>query len=68
MVRALVCTRTSTTQVLGRPGLDNEVGSSVVPVHLVSLSLPPPTLLSCLSSFSCLHPFVLSARTFAQSS
>ena len=41
--------------MLGRPGLDNEVGSSVVPVHLVSLSLQPRTLLSCLP----FHVFVL---------
>ena len=33
------------TQVSGRPGFDNEV-SSVVPVHLVSLSSQPHTLLS----------------------
>ena len=42
-------------------------GSLFVPVHLVPFSLQPHTLLSRLSSFSCLHLFVHDARTYGVS-
>ena len=57
------------TQVLGRPGLDNEVGFIGCPCALgFSFIATTHTFVSVSSSFSCLHPFVLEARTFALSS
>ena len=58
------------TQVLGRPGLDNEVGFIGCPCALgfSFIATTHTHFVSVLSSFSCLHPFVLAARAFALSS
>ena len=61
---------TLSTQVSGRPGLDNEVGFIGCPCALgfFLTSTTHTHLCPVSSSFSCLHPFVFAARTLSQPS